>query len=154
MFRASTRYSDAFKAPLRLVLKLDRVALNVRLPPFTYLKSAIENGRISSLSLRGQNNLIKSDKDIKGVQEILKLGDTSYDDQAMIFTTRIGNLDVKLDLVFSGIGRELKINNRLVYDVNTTGCTEDRTAEEENLNSIVVSNTIHIHVLISLFVFR
>ena len=140
MFITDPRYADAFQAPLRLVLKLDRVALNIRPPPYAYLKSAIKGGRISSLDLRGQNNLIKSDEDIRGIQEILKLGDTSYDDQTMIFTiTSIGTPDVKLNLVFSGVGSELKINDRLVHNVNTTGCKEDRTDMDENSNSIVVS---------------
>ena len=139
MFISQPRYSDAFQAPLRLVLKLDCVALNIRPPPFNYLKSAIEGGRILSLDLRGQNNLIKSDKDIRDIQEILKLG-ASYDDQTMIFTiTSIGTPDVKLNLVFSGVGSELKINNRLVHDVNTTGCKEDRSDMDENPKSIVVS---------------
>lgn len=140
VFMTDPRYADAFDVPLRLVLKLDR-AMNVKLPPYTFLKSAIKSSRISSLGLCGQNNLIKSNEDIKGIQEILNCCKFSYDKQTMIFTTRINDHDIKLNLVFSGVGSELRIQDRLVRAVNTTGCKEDRTAEGENLNSIVVSNT-------------
>ena len=142
---------DAFDVPLRLVLKLDQ-AVNVRLSPYTYLKSAINSSRISSLGLCGQKNIIESNKDIEGIQEILKDFNFMYDKQSMIFTTCINNHDIKLSLVFSGVGSELRIKDHLVHAVNTTGCKEDRTAEGENLSSILVSKTqcifLTVHVLL------
>lgn len=123
VFVSNPRYTCAFTAPLRLEFKLYNCELGIGLPPYTLLKSAIENGRIASLGLFGAD--IESEKDIENIQMILNLG-AKYDDQSTYFTIPISlkdvTLNVKVELEFSGIGRDLTIEGRRVVGVNTTHC--------------------------------
>jgi len=114
---SDVRYLDAFVTPLQLEFKLVNREMGIGLPSYTYLTSAIENGRIASLGLCGAD--IESNVDIENIQKILNLGSANYEDQIFTIPITINDLaiNVKLKLEF-GIGRDLRIEGRRVVGVN------------------------------------
>ena len=135
----SLPHADAVTSKaLHIIFKLKDEMSETSPPAYKIIKSWIFSGRVAYLGLCGDAMLIRSNKDIDDIKDILD--GFMYFDELGTFKRLIGNSEVTLNLEFVGVGSGLIIHGHPVRDVNTTRC-EDQAAKKGDPKTIIVRNT-------------
>jgi hypothetical protein len=136
----SLPHADAVTSKaLHIIFKLKDEMSETSPPAYKIIKSWIFSGTVAYLGLCGDAMLIRSNKDIDDIKDILDNGFMYYDELGT-FKRLIGNIEVTLNLEFVGVGSGLMIDGRRVRDVNTT-CCEEQAAKKGDPKTIIVRNT-------------